>query len=91
MTSNTEKAREQRCRQRLASRGFQLIKSRGRIEHADDWLGYQIVELEFNRIEAGERFDMTLEAVESWVADTLEEEGRHAEAKQFRQYQAAAA
>lgn len=59
--------REDRVRRQLAKQGLALRKSRVFTPSADDQGGYMIVDTQFNRIEAGERFDMTLEEVERFV------------------------
>lgn len=61
------KRREDRVRQQLTKQGLALRKSRVFTPTADDQGGYMIVDTQFNRIEAGERFDMTLEEVEAFA------------------------
>ena len=61
------KRREDKVRRQLAKQGLALRKSRASIFTADDQGGYRIVDTQFNRIEAGERFDFTLEDVEAYA------------------------
>lgn len=63
------KNRENKVRRRLVSQGYALKKSRAINLTSDDQGGYQIIDLQFGRIEAGERFDLTLEEVEQFVID----------------------
>lgn len=61
------KRREDRVRRRLAKQGLALRKSRVSTPLVNDQGGYMIVDTQFNRIEAGERFDMSLEEVEAFA------------------------
>ena len=61
------KRREDSVRRQLAKQGLALRKSRVFTPSADDQGGYRIVDTQFNRIEAGERFDMSLEEVEAFA------------------------
>ena len=61
--------RKNKVRRRLVSQGYALKKSRAINLTSDDQGGYQIIDLQFGRIEAGERFDLTLEEVEQFVID----------------------
>ena len=63
------KNRENKVRRRLVSQGYALKKSRAINLTPDDQGGYQIIDLQFGSIEAGERFDLTLEEVEQFAAD----------------------
>lgn len=63
------KSREDKVRRQLAKQGLTLRKSRASTFTADDQGGYRIVDTQFNRIEAGERFDLTLEDVEAYAQD----------------------
>jgi len=65
----TEKEREARARRALARDGLILNKSRVKNLSCDDQGGYRIVDLYTNRIEAGERFDLSLEDVEMFARD----------------------
>ena len=65
--SNTDKAVEMRLRRKVKAEGFVLCKSRGRTHHADNYGGYRIVGPNLNTIDAGERFDLSLEDVEAWL------------------------
>ena len=64
---STENNMERKLRRRLASMGYQLRKSRVRNTNIDDYGGYMIVDIFTNSIECGQRFDMTLEDVCSFV------------------------
>lgn len=61
------KCREDKVRRQLAKQGLTLRKSRVSTFSADNQGGYMIIDSQFNRIEAGERFDMTLEDVEAFA------------------------
>lgn len=63
------KSRESKVRRRLVSQGYALKKSRAINLTSDDQGGYQIIDLQFGRIEAGERFNLTLEEVEQFAID----------------------
>lgn len=63
----TTKQREDKVRRQLAAQGFILRKSRISTFSTNNQGGYMIVDTQFNRIEAGERFDMTLEEVEAFA------------------------
>lgn len=61
------KAREDKARKQLAKQGYTLKKSRAKTYTADNYGGYMI--LQDGIIQAGERFNMTLEDVEKFVAE----------------------
>lgn len=63
----TAKAREDKARRQLAKQGYTLKKSRAQTYTADNQSGYMIVK--DGIIQAGERFDMTLEDVEKFAAE----------------------
>ena len=70
-----ERNLERRCRNALKREGYYLQKSRKRKHfNADDEGGYMIVELWNNCIEAGERFDMSLEDVMIFCGGELEKQ-----------------
>ncbi|MDO4841507.1 MAG: hypothetical protein Q3982_02380 [Phoenicibacter congonensis] len=58
--------REQRVRRKLSSQGLQLKKSRTQNLSVNDYGGYQVINAYSNTIEAGEKFDMSLEDVEDF-------------------------
>ncbi len=63
--------RESRIRRALASQGYQLRKSRLRGgESVNDRGGYMILDAGRNRIEAGEKFDLSLADVERWASES---------------------
>jgi len=75
---NPEKNRENNARRKLSRRGYLLRKSRtGSVITvngvsnilADDQGGYMIVDARMNTIAAGERFDLSLEDVERFIAE----------------------
>lgn len=66
MENKEIKAREDKARKQLAKQGYSLKKSRAKIYTADNQGGYMI--LQDGTIQAGERFDMTLEDVEQFAA-----------------------
>lgn len=61
-----EKNREGRARGRLKTQGFILKKSRTRNPKFNDAGGYMIVNLN-NVVEAGEKFDLSLDDVERFI------------------------
>lgn len=61
------KQREDKVRRQLAAQGFTLRKSRTSTYSVNNQGGYMIVDMQFNRIEAGERYDMSLEEVEAFA------------------------
>jgi len=61
------KRREDRVRRQLAEQGLALRKSRASTFSADDQGGYRIIDTQFNRVEAGERFELTLEDAEAYA------------------------
>lgn len=63
----SEKALEAKLRRALYKSGYSLEKSRKRVLSCDDCGGYRIVDPYYNRVECGERFDMSLEDVRSFV------------------------
>ena len=60
---------EQKARRVAKSSGFVAKKSRWRAHSIDNLGGFEIVEAYFNRIEEGERFDMTAEDVIKYCQD----------------------
>ena len=62
-------ALEKKIRRRLSAQGYGLHKSRRRNTTIDDWGGYMIYDLSTNYIEAGERFNLSLEDVEKFAFD----------------------
>ncbi len=65
--AETAKTREDKARKQLAKQGYTLKKSRAQTYTADNQGGYMITQ--DGVIQAGERFDMTLEDVEKFVAE----------------------
>lgn len=63
-----EARREARCRRELAKRGYALHKSRVRTWNYDNQGEYMITDPDSNAVVAGERFDMTIDDVEEWLA-----------------------
>lgn len=67
MENKEIKAREDKARKQLAKQGYSLKKSRAQTYTADNQGGYTIVQ--DGMIQAGERFDMTLEDVEKFITE----------------------
>ena len=61
------KAREDKARKQLAKQGYSLKKSRSKTYTVNDCGGYMIVQ--DGIIQAGERFNMTLEEVEKFIGE----------------------
>ena len=60
------KSLENKLRSQLKKEGFVLIKSR--TAHSVDNNGsYRIVDMYTNVVQAGERFDLSLEDVQKWI------------------------
>ena len=69
-TTTDRGPREVRVRGALRKQGYALRKSRLRSrESSEDYGGYMIVDATRNTIEAGEKFDLSLDEVERWVRD----------------------
>lgn len=64
----TEKSREQRARRQLAAQGYELHKHVNTVDIYHNGC-YQIVNTYFNRIEAGENYDLTIEQVEAFIRE----------------------
>lgn len=64
---NDTKIRENKVRCQLAKQGFQLKKSRAKSFTIDNYCGYMIVQ--DGVIQAGERFDLSLEEVERFASE----------------------
>ena len=60
------KSRESAVRRKLARQGYKLRKSRNGYS-GDNLGGYMIVNVLHNSMEAGERYDLSLEDVEKWA------------------------
>ncbi len=67
--SNPIKSRENSARRKLARQGYLLRKSRAQSTSINDYGGYMIVDARTSTIEAGERFDLSLEDVESFAEE----------------------
>lgn len=65
-----EKALESKLRRALYKDGFTLVKSRKRNISINDYGGYMIADGLNNTVVCGERFDLTLEDVRSFVDGT---------------------
>ena len=61
------KRRENKVRRQLAKQGLALRKSRASFLSADDQGGYRIIDIQLDRIEAGERYELSLEEVEAFA------------------------
>ncbi len=69
MMYDDEKRREGRLRGRARTAGFRLKKDRARNYSSDHQGGYMIVNDWVNTIVAGEKFNMSLDDVEEFLAD----------------------
>jgi hypothetical protein len=67
MENKEIKAREDKARKQLTKQGYTLKKSRAQTYTANNQGGYMIIQNGI--IQAGERFDMTLEDVERFAAE----------------------
>lgn len=70
----TEKSRENKARRLLAKQGYSLHKSRvspiiSNSLNVDNYGGYQIVDSSNNFIVAGEKFNLSIEDVEKFIAE----------------------
>lgn len=67
MENKEIKAREDKARRQLAKQGYTLKKSQVQTYTANNQGGYMIVQ--DGIIQAGERFDLTFEDVEKFIAE----------------------
>ncbi len=71
MTEQTDSGRrESAARRSLRRQGYQLRKSRACTPHLDNLGGYMILDPHINGNLAGSRFELTLEDVERWAAES---------------------
>lgn len=68
-----EKVRENYCRRQAKRVGLFLRKSKAKKTNIDDWGGYMIINPLLNTIEAGQKFDLSLEGVEKFLNEAEEE------------------
>lgn len=68
-----ERRRESSLRKKLDRRGHKLHKSRAAIS-ADNFGGYQIIEMYAGYVVDGTRFELSLDDVEEWLSDYDREE-----------------
>jgi hypothetical protein len=64
-----EKVRENKARRQAWRQGFILRKSRARKWSGNNYQGYMIIYAYTNYIEAGEKFDLSLEQVEEFLKE----------------------
>ena len=64
----TEKTRERKARRQLASQCYQLQKSINKVSPLHTGC-YRIIDTYFNRIEAGENYDLSIDDVEAFIAE----------------------
>lgn len=64
-----EKTIEKNLRHKLQTMGYQLRKSRKRNYSLNDLCGYMIIDLYSNCVVRGERYDLSLDDVRSFVYD----------------------
>jgi len=67
--ADDDQAREARVRRNATRQGYALRKDRARSWNLDHFGGWMIIDANDNWIAAGERFDLTLEDVEAWLAE----------------------
>lgn len=65
----SEKTREIKLRRWAERLGLSLVKSRAKKFHIHDHGGYRIIDSNFNRVEYGENFDLTLDEVEAYLGE----------------------
>ena len=65
-----DKVRENRVRRTAQRLGLVLKKSRARSVHLNDLGGYMLVDAYLNAVVVGGRYDLDLEDVEAYLADT---------------------
>jgi hypothetical protein len=70
----SDKVRENRLRRWATRLGLILRKGRARNWNVDDHGGYMLVDAYQNYVCAGSRFDLTLDDVETWLADSEKEQ-----------------
>ena len=67
-----EKTRENKLRRQAKRLGLKIKKGRPRKIHVDNLGGYMIVDLYRNRLVRGQRFELDLEDVAAYLAETEE-------------------
>lgn len=67
--SKTQAAREQRARRALRRQGYRLNKSQWRLGSIDNLGGYRIINTWTNFVDAGARWELSLDDVERWLAE----------------------
>ena len=67
-----QKTRENKLRRQAKRLGLAVKKSRVREIHLNDHGGYQIVDLYRNRLVQGQRFELELDDVAAYLAETEE-------------------
>lgn len=70
MITTSEKVRENYLRRKATRLGFFLKKSRGKKWKIHDRQGYMIIDTQFNSIECGQDFDLSIEDVEKFLAES---------------------
>jgi hypothetical protein len=70
MTTNQElsSAQESRVRRKARRLGYRLRKSRRAIS-SDNHGRFMVISTRSGRIVSGERFDLSLDAIEAWLSD----------------------
>ena len=68
MSKENDKARESKLRTQAKSKGFILSKSKIKVATIDNRGGYRIVDARTNTIEAGEKYDLTLDEAENFLS-----------------------
>lgn len=60
---------ENRLRRQAKRLGLIIKKSRGKKWKYDNQLGYMILDIQYNAVIAGDKFDLTFDEVEEWLND----------------------
>jgi hypothetical protein len=68
MSEKNNRGRERRLRRQAKGMGFILSKSKIGVGTIDNMGLYRIVDVQMNTIEAGEKYDLTLDDVEKFLA-----------------------
>ena len=66
--TNDDARRESRLRGKASRQGFSIRKSRVREPNLDNLGGYMLIETDHNIVVSGERFDLSLDDIEAYLA-----------------------
>lgn len=67
--SDNGKVRENYLRRMAKRQGLELEKSKAKKWSIENHQGYRVVDPQFNRIEAGEKFNLSLDEVEKYLTE----------------------